>query len=499
MRKFLSISLILSFFFMLLPKGVKADGMIMPPYNYYIYETQQKALIIYEDNREDLIISISFSGSASDFGWVIPLPNQPDISKVDADLFSKLSTLTKPKKNLLEKIKGEGEGYYYTKPMLESAAPAKDSAEESTVTVVEEDTIGIYDYAILQAEKVDDLKDWMDENEYQLPGSSDEYYPDIFNPTTTTLGSSWSDALPIFQDYIDSDWYFVTIKVNNTFTNSSGATTQLSSGAVSPLRFSFETTDMIYPMKLTGLEKKNIGSTLYVISDHKVKVSNYDNDSCYSSECSYFSTSYAGKIKKSDIEELTKEIGKGSWYSPSGNMRITKLVASSLPYSQMTKEVLVTNADNNKGVNDGTMKFTDWLQLPIVIVIYLPYLALGGIFEVFNMGYYDSSLSGFWVIGALGGIVLTSIIGFILTLLLLPKTRKKIKRIFLYVIQFPSVWIISMILASFVAIPMSLLFAALSIREEVILLDSLSCWTFLVALLPVLFYRLLWIRKRKSE
>jgi hypothetical protein len=489
------------------PTSVQADGAILPPDDYYypVYGTSQKALIIFEDDHEDLLISVSFSGQASEFGWIIPLPSQPEILKVDSSIFSTLEDLTEPKQNLLEKLRGE-DYYYSISGMAELAAPGLKSDEaESSVEVIEEKSIGIFDYAILTAEDPDDLKEWMDENDYNLPGEEEDDDDDYFYiwGSTKSQAELWSDALPIIQDYIDSDWYFVTVKVNNKFVDSSGVETQLEEGAVDPLRFSFDTTDMIYPMKLTAIGKKNVSVLLYVIDDHKVRVKNYNYDYCSSDseECSYFDTSYASKIKKDEILDLTNEVGKGSWYEPDSDMYITKLNASSISYEEMDEEILFADSSSKQGVNDGSMSFWEWVQLPFVFVVYLPYLVLGGFFELIDVeGYYwDYGLGFAWFVCIGAALFVGSLIWIVVSILLLKKTKKRFKRFILYILQFPSVWFVASIVSLLLMIPVAIVVGILAQNEIVTVIDSICCFTLFAAFLPVVFYRLLWRRKDKQR
>jgi hypothetical protein len=501
LKKFLTFFLAAGILFLGFKTQVKADGAIMPPDDYYpVYETGQKAFIIYEDGKEELVISVSFSGKASDFGWVIPIPNKPEISKVDSSIFRKLSEATEPKDNLLDMIRGDS-AYY---PMYSGgdflAGEEGLTEDKSTVEVIEEESIGIFDYAILKAGEVDDLKEWMEDNDYNLP-SGEEDEEDIYwweDTDSKTQAELWSDALPIFQDYIDEDWYFVTVKVNNEYTDSSGVKTQLEEGSIDPLRFSFETTDMIYPMKLTGLAQRSISVTLYVLDDHKVRVENYNYSYCSSDDedCSYFDTSYAAKVKSSEIEELTKEVGKGSWYEPSGSMYITKLYAYNLSYEEMDEEVLFTDTSNNDGVNDGSMSTWEWVQLPFVLIVYLPYLIMGGFFELIGgSSYWGYGLETVWFLGVAAFLFIASIIWVVISLLLLRKARKKLIRLIIYALQFFSVWLIGLTLSFIIAVPFGLLVGVIAQNEGVMFIDGFCCLAFMIAFLPLVFYRLVWRRR----
>lgn len=503
-KKLISIIILSGILFSSFRSPVHADGIILPPEPYPTYETEQKALIIYNDNHEDLVISVSFSGEAKNFGWLVPLPNKPDISKVDSSIFRKLQDFTIPKENLLDKIRGDDD-YYYGYTNLEMSVAGDQGKDRTTVEVIEEKSIGIFDYAILTTEKVDDLKDWMEENSYSLPNTSADDDWLFENPSDDGVyisdSDAWSNAKPIIQDYIDDNWYFVAIKVNNEFTESSGTTSQLSSGAVDPLRFSFETTDMLYPMKLTGIGMRNISALIYVISDHKERVENYNYDYCDSDDedCSYFEITYAGNIKKNEIEELTKEVGKGNWYQAEKNMVITKLHASNLPYTAMTEEVLFTDTKDKKGVNDGSMSFGEWLQLPFVLVIHIPYIVLGGFLDIFGESYYGYDLGAAWFISIMVMLFIGSIIWIISSYLFLRRCKKRALRVLLYALQIPAVWIVSFIVSLLIVLPVAIAITPFVRDEGIILLDGVCCFSFLTVLLPLLFYRIVWRRMNRNK
>jgi hypothetical protein len=308
----------------------------------------------------------------------------------------------------------------------------------------------------------------------------------------------WSDALPVIQDYIDSEWYFVTIKVNNQFTSSSGVTSRLSSGAVDPLRFSFDTTEIIYPMKLTALAKKDMGVLLYVFDDHKVRVSNYNNviTTVDPVDTSYFDTEYATKVSKNELKDLTKEVGKGSWFEPKKNMRLTKLYARNLPYTSMNEEVLFEDAANNRGVNDGSMTFWEWVQVPIYVVFAVPYLLFGGFFDMLGGGYYYSDVSALFGLGMFFSLVIVALVWSFVSRFFIRRTKNKTIRFLLRLSQFPAIWFSSIVLGLLFAIPLGILVAFVVQNEVIVLLDSICCFTFIVALTPLVFYRL---RNRRKQ
>ena len=54
-----------------------SDGCFIPRYSVDITEPAQKAIIVYENNRENLILQVKYDGNVSDFAWVVPVPSYP--------------------------------------------------------------------------------------------------------------------------------------------------------------------------------------------------------------------------------------------------------------------------------------------------------------------------------------------------------------------------------------------------------------------------------------
>ena len=487
MKKMLTFLLVLVTFLGLIVDNVHANGLIVSREPYPVYETGQRALMIYDDGIEDLILSVKFQGTAEEFGWIIPTPTQPEISKVDSSVFRRLSDFSEPKETLLQKLKDApryGLDDYSKVDMIDSTQRLQEETLE--VEVLEEKTIGMYDYAILKAEKVEDLKKWMNDNEFVLPTQNKDIYPKEYMWDDTDLDTSrdedaWSSALPIFQDYIDNGWYLVTVKINNSFVDSSGVEKQLSEGRVAPLRLRFKTTDIVFPMKLTAIAKQDVRVETYVVADKKVEIENYQH--------SNFTTYYAGSIKKEELDEITKQVGKGSWYETEKDFVVTKIVNNNLSYNDMTEELIFAEDDNQKGVNNGTMRVGEWMQVPLVILLSIPVFVLGGIFTIFDV---DDAI--FWGIDSIWFMIITStlsllsLVWVVLSRKVLRRTKQKFIRIIMYITQFFSLWLVSLELGILLAMPIGFLVYQMDLNE-IFILNAFGLATLSMITLPVLYYR----------
>lgn len=328
------------------PVEVSADGMIVPPPNYWVEETDQKAVIFHQGDQETLILSITFRGDAEDFGWIIPLPTRPEIDKSTDELFVALRELTQQRYRIQE---GEKIGIQREMPST------------GGVTVWETKKVGIYQTAILTSTDKTALADWLKENGYQYP-TSQAY---------------------ILQEYINRGWYFVAAKIN---TQSLGRLVegQLKQGHATPLQLTFKTDKPFYPLKIssamsdfltrrptptpslipmpmqegkqpqTEVKKEiniprpprrlsNISVSLYVFTDHKSYLPGFD-------------TLYAGWLKKRKIENLAQIQGK-PWIKVRDGKYLTRLHRQ-YSLAEMNNDLWIRQAEDDQPVGAGESKFS---------------------------------------------------------------------------------------------------------------------------------------------
>jgi hypothetical protein len=81
-----------------LPAIALADGIVIPPVAYAVDVTipDQQALICWANGVERLAIETRFTGSGTNFAWVIPLPAKPKIEEVSPGLFPTLELIFRP-------------------------------------------------------------------------------------------------------------------------------------------------------------------------------------------------------------------------------------------------------------------------------------------------------------------------------------------------------------------------------------------------------------------
>jgi hypothetical protein len=73
-----------------------ADGCFVFRWNKAvdINEPTQKAIIVHDAGREDLLLQVKYEGPLKEFGWLIPVPTLPSVKKGSMEPFYEVSQLT---------------------------------------------------------------------------------------------------------------------------------------------------------------------------------------------------------------------------------------------------------------------------------------------------------------------------------------------------------------------------------------------------------------------
>ncbi len=233
----------------LLPQGAIADGCFVFRWdkNADINEPAQKAIILHDAGREDLLLQVKYEGSLDDFGWLGPVPGVPKVEKGSMEAFYELSRLTQQRFGSDSPTKG----------LTAHGGVESNGAHE--VKVIEVKTVGAYEIAVLEARDAGSLERWLKAHGYAVPDGKSE----------------------LLDEYIAKGWCFVATRIDlkkrsadksgpkRPDTASSGERAlkwQLRSGELHPLLISFDTPTCIFPLKISAVAGKPSEVSLYVIS-----------------------------------------------------------------------------------------------------------------------------------------------------------------------------------------------------------------------------------------
>ncbi len=211
-----------------------------------INQPGQKAFINWnpQNKSESFTVQPKFEGNAIDFGMVIPTPSKPKLDEMPRDFFKDLAiyTILMP---LPEPI------YSPLEPMpVEECCDAMGAAggaggggmmpRNSAVRVLESGVVGSLDYKIIIASDASGLFDWLKSNKYSYSGDE------------ATL-----------QFYIKKKWFFTVMKIDPKQMKRAKDGSYL--GEVTPTRFTFSSTQCVYPLKITQLSVKDKTDALFYV------------------------------------------------------------------------------------------------------------------------------------------------------------------------------------------------------------------------------------------
>ncbi len=304
----------------------------------------QRALLVWKEGKETLVISSSLDSEAQKLGWIIPLPSVPDtVEKVSPGALKTLTFCLQPEitHDLGESVtiisiavglfllifgacvSGKRRVLQYAvaltvcailigmlMPALARARQGSGVSRTSQVAVERSARVGSYDVAILKAESSGDLSLWLSENGYtDLPKKTES----------------------IVSGYIDNGWVFAAIKLVRS---EKGANTP------HPIRIELETSEPVYPMKLTSIAGGETLLEVFVLADRRASTDMLDTEFC---------DSYR-KVGNSNVQELAdrqyfqgetyrQNIGHGDIVDLMWTGCVLTKLSGSVPSSAMTEDM----------------------------------------------------------------------------------------------------------------------------------------------------------------
>lgn len=238
-----------------LPAVARADGcFVAPPFVWDkhkdINEPTQKAIMVYDAGREDMILQVKYDGPVEEFGWLIPVPGRPTVQTGSMESFYELSR--------------------YTQEHWEPPSPSglktrsaslgnEDGPKPEPVKVIEIKTVGAYEVAVLAASDAGSLENWLNANRFSFP----------------------KDKEAVIDSYVKQQWYFVAVKIDlrkvsgfqlvsspprQTADHKSSVAEKLASGELQPLQISFASDQCVFPLKISSVNGMPSEVQVYVLS-----------------------------------------------------------------------------------------------------------------------------------------------------------------------------------------------------------------------------------------
>lgn len=195
--------------------------------------TQERALIRWDGQTEDIVMALDVQGDGAEAAWILPVPAPATFQLGDAQLFETLQELTKPRQEqaygLFPSVGMDGEG-----ATVGSGAP---------VTLLAQRTLGPFEVSSLAASEADALSEWLAANGYEFP----------------------AELAGVLDYYVEQEWFYVAVKLTPE------ASGEALTGTLDPLWVTFESEELVYPMRPSALAQNPLPLFLYVLADHRVE------------------------------------------------------------------------------------------------------------------------------------------------------------------------------------------------------------------------------------
>ncbi len=227
--------------------------IVFPQNGRDIFGLAQRNIYVIDGNRVSFIPQLNFEGDAEDFGILVPVPSLPELSTVNAQVFSEASFLTQP----LVRSSGQGCGCDDdSNVFLAFPDEARFSAEDGAivaddgVNIIFEEVVGAYNATVLQANNPGALTVWLQENgyQYELADSS------------------------VLAEYVQDNWFFVAMQLDPSQVPQFVDRWWSATTSPAKISFTYDQAELRYPLKATSISTGEKAEVLiYTISDKPMR------------------------------------------------------------------------------------------------------------------------------------------------------------------------------------------------------------------------------------
>ncbi len=237
---------LLIFLFSVTPSVALACGGLFCNNVTPVNQAAERILFAPTDDGLDMHVRITYAGPPTSFGWLLPVPRDVDYGLSSEMLFAELDRNFAPTFQLVTEFDdGCGDGFGIRAPNEAGGLDSIQSeGEEPNVQVLSREAVGPYDLAVLLPETVEDLREWLNENEFEIPEAAD-----------ATLGP-----------YVEMGAAFLALKLLPSS----------DSGDVQPLRLSFSGDTPAIPIIPTSVAADpDMGILVHLLGPSRAVPANY--------------------------------------------------------------------------------------------------------------------------------------------------------------------------------------------------------------------------------
>ncbi|KIZ18552.1 hypothetical protein SNA_08100 [Streptomyces natalensis ATCC 27448] len=206
---------------------------------------RETSAVRWDGKTEQIVMSLAVAGTAPDAAWIMPVPHRATVKLGDSALFDELARVTAPADKRRTYFWPHSGDWPFSWGAGDSAEAPLPGARPG-VGVVGRQRLGPFDVARLTATDPEALRGWLRSHGFTLP-------------------SALAGAL---RPYVAQHWEYVAVRLAPD--DRHGYRGYLT-GTLDPLRLSFASDRLVYPMRLSRLAKTPQSLGLYVFAPHRME------------------------------------------------------------------------------------------------------------------------------------------------------------------------------------------------------------------------------------
>ncbi|MFF8275053.1 DUF2330 domain-containing protein [Streptomyces lateritius] len=222
-------------------------GAMIPDRSQRIGVARETSAVRWDGRTEQIVMRFTVRGNAQRAAWIMPVPGRADVELGDPELFDALERLTRPVYRERHYFWPRGRDWPFADDDTDGAGAAPPGRSPADVAVVGRERLGPFDVARLTATDPDALSGWLEKNGFELP---DRLAGEL-------------------EPYVEQKWEYVAIRLAPAAEN--GTDGAVLRGELDPLKITFASDRLVYPMRLSRLARTPQSLGLYVLADHRME------------------------------------------------------------------------------------------------------------------------------------------------------------------------------------------------------------------------------------
>ncbi|MET9608185.1 DUF2330 domain-containing protein [Streptomyces sp. NPDC006512] len=218
-------------------------GAMVPGDAARIGVDREASVVRWDGRTEEIVMRFTVGGDAREAAWIMPVPGRATVRLGDAGLFPELADLTRPEHRTRGYFWPRDKDWPFSSGGRDTVGGAAPGAGNPSVGVVGRERLGDFDVARLTATDPDALRSWLESNGFELP---DRLATEV-------------------KPYVDQRWEYVAVRLAP---KEPGRTLR---GDLDPLRISFDSDRLVYPMRLSRMARTPQSLGLYVLAAHRME------------------------------------------------------------------------------------------------------------------------------------------------------------------------------------------------------------------------------------